>query len=222
MTDHHTYDLFKAGASPDQCVRAEVSRLVVDVERFVDDASEAMSARGMGAIYTMTSNQSPLRRTLTDAERQELLNRYYYPHHARLEALVDETLNRYGRCLVIDCHSFPSCPLPYELDQSPDRPDICIGTDEFHTPKALGDAFISAFEDRGFRVGLNVPFSGALVPIKHYRRDARVAAVMVEANRRLYINEETGMPLDTFDKVSSEVVSACKMASKSYQTMLTR
>jgi hypothetical protein len=38
-----------------------VSRLVVDPERFVDDATEPMAACGMGVIYTQTSQRMPLR-----------------------------------------------------------------------------------------------------------------------------------------------------------------
>ncbi len=68
-----------------------------------------------------------------------IYQRYYDPHHARLETLVAEKLEASSKCLIIDCHSFPSKPLPYEPDQSANRPDICIGTDEFHTPKWLTD-----------------------------------------------------------------------------------
>ena len=40
-------------------------------------------------------------------------------------------------CLIIDGHSFPALPLPYELNQRAFRPDFCIGTDDFHTPEEL-------------------------------------------------------------------------------------
>ncbi|MBP9591041.1 MAG: N-formylglutamate amidohydrolase [Steroidobacteraceae bacterium] len=43
-------------------VRSPVGRLVVDVERFPDDGDEPMAARGMGAVYTATSQLTPLRR----------------------------------------------------------------------------------------------------------------------------------------------------------------
>ncbi len=49
MTDHLTMELFTSGIPENQVVRAEVSRLVVDVERF-DDPSEVMLERGMGAF----------------------------------------------------------------------------------------------------------------------------------------------------------------------------
>ena len=42
-----------------------------------------------------------------ELERVALIQAYYRPHHARLEAAVTAALERHGRCLMIDCHSFP-------------------------------------------------------------------------------------------------------------------
>jgi N-formylglutamate amidohydrolase len=108
-------------------VRPPVGRLVVDVERFPDDGDEPMATRGMGAVYTATSQLTPLRRRLSAGEREALMQAYYRPHHARLEAAVAAALERHGRCLVIDCHSFPSVALPYEMADSPNaRPDCLV------------------------------------------------------------------------------------------------
>jgi N-formylglutamate amidohydrolase len=212
MTDHRTFDLFRADRCQGRYARAGASRLVVDVERFADDAQEPMSGRGMGVIYTRTSDQQPLRRALSKAERSALLEAFYFPHHARLQALVDQSLKQWGRCLVLDCHSFPSRPLPYEHAQDTRRPDVCIGTDSFHTPKCLEDAFVTAFSAAGFSVAVNTPFAGALVPSRHYRRDDRVAAIMVEVNRRLYLDEESGVALPTFDQIAERIAGLCQLA----------
>ena len=72
MTDHHTLDLFAADVPKNQVVKFPVSRLVVDVERFEQDAAEPMSARGMGAIYRVTHDLRPLRRSLTPSEIEGL------------------------------------------------------------------------------------------------------------------------------------------------------
>ncbi len=53
MTDHCTARLFAQDVPASQCVRAPVSRLVVDVERYEDDALEPMSLRGMGVVYQL-------------------------------------------------------------------------------------------------------------------------------------------------------------------------
>lgn len=195
MTDHFTARLFCSDIAPQNIVRASVSRLVVDVERFVEDSAEPMSGKGMGVIYTQTSDGRPLRRPISPNERRLLLERYYIPHHQSLEQRVDEKLGRYGKCLVLDCHSFPSAALPYEGSEAGStRPDICIGTDGFHTPPQLAEGLLMGFSALGFRVALNDPFAGALVPISRYQKDNRVRAVMIEINRNLYMDEASGEP----------------------------
>ena len=212
MTDHFTLQLFGAQNLPHQTIAAEVSRLVVDVERFEDDRAECMAAMGMGAIYTVTSDLLTLRRALTHAERVELIHRYYRDHHRKLTARVEETLATHDRCLIIDGHSFPSTPLKYELDQGFNRPDICIGTDEFHTPSALTTAMVASFESAGFSVSLNSPFSGALVPIEFYKKERRVSSIMVEVNRKLYLNEQLVVALPGLDLFTQKLSRACGSA----------
>ncbi|NPV63445.1 MAG: N-formylglutamate amidohydrolase [Methanotrichaceae archaeon] len=112
-----------------------------------------MSSRGMGAIYARTAYQQVLRKDPTAEERETLLSTYFRPYHAPQELKVHKMLERFGRCLIIDCHSFPSKPLPYELDQSTNLPHICIGTDPFHTPTELISSvmhFCEAIEYRLF------------------------------------------------------------------------
>lgn len=216
MTDHRTREIFLAGAPAPVHVRAGVSRLVVDVERFEDDALESMAARGMGVIYTRDSHGRPLRSESTEAERRELLDAYYRPHHARLTEAVDRALERHGRCLVLDGHSFPSIALPYEPQKAARRPSICVGTDPDHTPVALRDAFLGTFRDAGFDTELDTPFAGALVPMKHYRRDTRVSAIMVEVNRGLYLDEATAEPRSTFDETAARIAECCRAAIARY------
>jgi N-formylglutamate deformylase len=203
MTDHLTDKLVATALSTAQRVRFPVSRLVLDPERFAIDADEPMSRVGMGVIYERTSHGAPLRLPLAPAARQRLLETYYAPHHASLEASVASALERYGRCSILDTHSFPSRPLPYELDQSSDRPDICIGTDEFHTPAPLADEFVRRFSAEALAVARNRPFSGTIVPMRYFRNDRRVMSVMIEVNRRLYLDEATGKAGKRFGHVQS-------------------
>jgi N-formylglutamate deformylase len=206
MTDWYTDELSDIGAEASRLI-FPVSRLVCDPERFADDAREPMAAKGMGAVYTKTSDGRPLRASLQPDERQRILDVYYYPHQREIERLVRSALADCGRCLIIDAHSFPSSPLPCDMDQSQDRPDICIGTDAFHTPAWLWQAALGAFSDLGYRVELDRPYAGTIVPGAFHRRDARVHSIMVEVNRSLYMNEGTGERSAGFDTVRLKVQS---------------
>ena len=190
LTDHATDRLFAMEDPQVPHVVFPVSRLVVDPERFVDDADEPMAARGQGVIYTRTSNGGPLRLALSGDERERLLDEYYRPHHRRLAEATRHALDANGRVLIIDAHSFPNRPLPVDIDQEPDRPDICLGTDPFHTPAPLRDTLHSLFANAGYRVAIDRPYRGSLVPAFAWQKDQRVASIMIELNRRLYLDDE--------------------------------
>jgi N-formylglutamate amidohydrolase len=210
MTDHFTYELFVNPNANNKIVCSNVSRLIIDVERFEDDCIEPMAAIGMGVIYTSTSSLKPLRRAITADERTYLMAEYYHPHHRALESAVNESLENHGQCLIIDCHSFPNTALPYEnVDKSILRPDICIGTDSFHTSDALRKAFTDAFSNSELKVAINTPFAGSMVPVSRYRKDERVQSIMIEVNRDLYLDPMTFKKKTDFDAISKLTKAAC-------------
>lgn len=190
LTDAHTAALYAEGCPPADILRATVSRLVVDVERFADDAREPCARVGMGATYLRTCDGRPLR-SLTTPRRAELMRRYYWPHHAALEAATAERLARFGRCVILDAHSYPTGPLPTQVPFGR-SPEIGIGTEGIHTSSELRRWSEAFFRARGLDVGFDTPFSGAMVPASCFGRDPRVQSLMVEVRRDLYMDEATG------------------------------
>ena len=188
-----------------------VSRLIVDPERFPDDAREPMATVGQGAVYRLTTDGDPLR-AVDPRERSRLMDRWYEPYHTTLEGLVAGTLDASGACLVLDAHSFATVPLPSEADQDPDRPDVCLGTDPFHTPRALVAGLAAALGDEGFRVVVDRPFSGSLVPLRWYGVDRRVTSIMLEVRRGTYMDERTGEPLAVLGDVAGRLHAAVRNA----------
>ncbi|MBE3143749.1 MAG: N-formylglutamate amidohydrolase [Planctomycetes bacterium] len=190
MTDHYTDELPLA---PDlaRVIKAPVSRLVVDVERFRCDSDEEMAKVGMGAVYTKTHDGKNLRR-LTEESREALLTRYYDPHHQKLTDATREELEEHGRCLIIDVHSFSDTPLPHEPDRSVPRPDICLGTHRYHTPRNLYNKARAFFEQRQFLVKENSPFPGTMVPLEFYKKEKNIYSIMIETNRKWLSAAETG------------------------------
>jgi hypothetical protein len=57
----------------------------------------------------------------------------------------------------------------------------------------------------GWRVAVDRPFAGALVPMRFYRKDLRVRAVMIEVRRGSYMDERSGERLPGFDDVREQV-----------------
>jgi N-formylglutamate deformylase len=217
MTDTFTDELFL------ECLNANdadlvfpVSRLLVDVERFSEDQFETMSEIGMGMLYTSCHDLSPLRKSNIFAH--ELKTTYYDAHHAAFTELVASHLESYGSALIIDCHSFPTRPWPYERNQTGNRPEICIGTDPFHTSSEVEIALKNAFQKQELTVDLDTPFSGSIVPIKFYEKDHRVQSVMIEVRRDLYMDEETGAKNNRFADTKNKI----KLAMNSFRQQLTK
>jgi N-formylglutamate amidohydrolase len=216
MTDWYTDELYRGLVATDATICFPVSRLVVDPERFLEDEREPMAAKGMGATYMRTSDGRALRGAMSVPEREQLLARFYEPHHRNLTRAVGSALADGGRCLIVDGHSFPSQPLPCDLDQTSRRPDICIGSDSRHTPRWLAGEAVDVFARLGLRVEVNRPFSGAMVPAQFYGTDMRVHAVMIEINRRRYMDEATGAKLPGFDDFRALVDEALRDLMTTY------
>ena len=206
MTDHFCDDLYKTG---DTTLRFPVSRLVCDPERFRDDTKEIMASVGMGAIYSACSDGTPLK-TVSLSHKERLLRKYYDRYHKRFESEVGRKLRSCGKCLIIDGHSFYDEPLPYEFDRAQDRPDICIGTDDYHTPPEIEQMLSCFFKERRYSVKINSPFAGCIVPIRYYRTERRVVSVMIEINRRLYIDHAIKKTGD-YDRIKNDISGAVKL-----------
>ncbi|MFJ8630247.1 N-formylglutamate amidohydrolase [Streptomyces sp. NPDC093568] len=192
IVDAHTARLAREAARASEVTPwrfvNRLSRLVVDPERFPDEREE-MLAVGMGAVYTRTTHREALR--ADDFDAGPLISRYFEPYARAMTDAVAGRLAATGRAVIIDVHSYPTAPLPYELHGEGPRPPVCLGTDPFHTPPGLLAAAREAFAGCG-ETGLDSPFGGTYVPLEFYGRDPRVSALMIEIRRDTYMAEPGG------------------------------
>lgn len=189
MGDLFTDELFAPLSAIGASITTQFSRVACDVERFDDDNNEPMSRHGMGAIYTHSITKNRIR--FKNHNRQEALDLLYKPHHKQFNKLVNQAIKKHGQATIIDCHSFPSTKRWYQpsVENNQPLPDICIGTDEFHTPQYLRDFIISFFQEKNYTVKENLPFSGSITPLEHYGKTQQVLSIMIEINRKLYMDE---------------------------------
>lgn len=192
LTDWYTDELY--GTPTITRCQTPINRLVVDLERYLDDEKEPKAKVGQGVIYTHDCEGNRIRKPVSPEARQSLLDQYYRPWHLQLDALIAHQISRWGYCLLLDCHSFPDKPFANEPAETRPRPDFCIGTSMTNTPDWLLEHTCMFLEDRGFSVEVNQPYLGCLVPFG-YHRNPRVPALMIEVNRQLYIKDA---PIDAY------------------------
>ena len=176
--DLYTDTLAKQAWPEATVVCSEISRLVVDVERYPDDNEELMSKYGRGMIYMSTHLGLPLRRTISENEKYELKRDWYDPHWARLRAAAE------GGTLI-DLHSYPAVPWIIEANPSAARPEIDLGTDRHLTPRSWVKKLKSHFEALGFTVGQDMPYAGVIDAGSKY-------AVMIEIRRDILCSPKEG------------------------------
>lgn len=211
LTDAHT-DVLARRAAQTATTRPWIfrhrwSRLVVDPERFPDDREE-MRVVGMGAVYTRGYAGRKLRED--DFVRdQAALQNHFRPYATAVADLVARRIEATGRAVILDVHSYPTTPLPYELHGDALRPPVCLGTDPFHTPPELVAAATAAFGD----VALDTPFAGCYVPLEFHGRDPRVNALMLEIRRDGYMIEPGGPPTPGLDRLAAALATVVNSVS---------
>jgi len=183
LIDYDTDELFAPEEESEQVsmVVFPYCRLFCDVERLIHDPLEK---DGLGISYRRWKK----RKDQEDAILRSFSNlkeafRLYADFHAEVsKRLVEMEGNR----LLIDCHSFSS--RPNLLNANPPDIDICIGfnDDETCPNKAVINTIAQHFRMRGYKVGINTPFSNSKtfdVPVEYH-------SVMIEVNKRVYMVEE--------------------------------
>lgn len=154
---------------------------------WVNSASPRVGA-GLGTIARVVANGEAIyRRRLSFQEAELRVRLSWEPFHAALSALVAETRERFGVCLVVDCHSMPSGVAP-----AGEAPDFVLG--DAHgsacAPRATR-ALEALLQGRGRRVQRNDPYAGGYIT-RHYGRPREgVHAIQIEMARGLYMDERS-------------------------------
>ena len=180
-------------------VKNEFSRLFFDPERFGDDKFEHMHADfGLGWFY---ENAILEKKPLRSIDNKDKIRKYFDDHHKLLNKLTQEKLDKYGQCTVIDCHSFSN--ERYWFHKDFELPDICVGFEDKHVDNKLLDIIKSEFT--GFTVGINESYVGSLVPTNYWGKDFRVKSVMIEINKKLYLEKDNVAKSANFEEIKQKL-----------------
>jgi N-formylglutamate amidohydrolase len=142
---------------------------------YVNGASPRVSA-GLGTIARVVANGAEIYRGKL--------------YHQRLDQLIEAAHARFGRALLIDCHSMPSVGGPMDRDPGKRRVDFvlgdCFGASCAPAVMSGVETFLKA---RGYAVGRNAPYAGGFTTRHYGRPDRSRHTLQVEINRGLYMDE---------------------------------
>ena len=195
-TDWYTDLIFVPDNKPGvKSITADYSRFVVDVERLEDDPLDNI---GQGIVYTQFNG---IKRTIDDEERLGMMA-YYYAYIKQLKGMLNE------HSLLVDCHSFPS-----ELSDV----DICIGVnnDWSRPTEFVIELVAEAFKQAGYSVMVNQPYSNSIAPQMEFSYDS----IMIELNKRIYLNEQTLELLDSANKVRAALNTLYELLLKYWEEL---
>ena len=206
LIDYYTDELFipKDESTQISSVVFPYCRLYCDVERLVNDPLEK---EGLGIRYRWGLTEHNERDTFFCFSKINEAYELYINFHADVSKKL---VNMGDGTLLIDCHSFSN--LPNRLNSNPPDIDICIGynDDETCPNKVTIGNIIQYFKSKGYKVGVNTPFSNS----KTFEVPTEYHTVMIEVNKRLYMKEETLEKTEGFMRLKDDIQSLYKILLK--------
>ncbi|GAN53386.1 N-formylglutamate amidohydrolase [Tanticharoenia sakaeratensis] len=141
------------------------------------------------------------RKPLPVAEAAYRQTMFWQPYHDALRSLIDRALDRFGRCLLLDGHSMPKSPFR-------NAPDIVLGDAHGTACDPRLVAIVeNALRARNYTVARNNPYAGGYVTRHYGRPHFGVHVLQIEISRSLYMDEETLLPLSSFERVRHDLTS---------------
>jgi N-formylglutamate deformylase len=153
------------------------SRYVVDLNR--DPLAELHGNFARALIAKETAHGAPVYQSEQDPDAlRARVSAYHAPYHRALRDLLDETISRFGRALLLDMHSF----------MGPIANDVCIG--DVHGTSSTArtcKAFEEALRQREFDVVCDEPFAGGYI-VRTYADPPKLEALQLELRYTNYID----------------------------------
>ena len=205
-----------------------IARAFVDVNRDEDEIDPALFSSsgtlprhrarsprvhaGLGVIPTKVPGDHRIYGTIKLAPSviEQRLNAVHRPFHAALDRLTQQTVARFGFCILLDCHSMPamtpSASFSLRRDRNPFRikqvPGEGQGLSTGAVDAVLGDRFgatcakpvvlsvLHRLWHDGLMVEWNRPYAGGHIIRRHGDPHAGVHALQFELSRDLYLQAD--------------------------------
>ena len=159
------------------------------------------SARGLGVVRRLVrATVAVYDRRLSVSEVQSRIARYHRPYHDELSAMIAAAHGRFGAVWHVNCHSMKSTA------KGRLRDDFVLGDRDGTTcAPEFTDLVAATLRGLGYSVGLNHPFKGAEIVIRHGDPAAGRHSLQIEINRGLYMDEARIEKSSAFPRLRQDI-----------------
>jgi N-formylglutamate deformylase len=174
-------------------ITAEYSRWVIDLNRDPESKPLYNDGRIITGLCPVTTFQGePLyrdeRESVDNSEVQARLEKYFQPYHKALRELLEDTMQKFGKVLLWDCHSIrqvvPSIhPKPF--------PDLILGdNDGFACGTFLSEMASKSLLSGPYSFENNFLFKGGYITRHYGQPDKQQHALQLEMTKLNYMDDE--------------------------------
>ena len=187
---HQLYDF--APAMDITVIHAKYSRWVIDLNR--DPLSKPLYSDGRiitATCPTTTFFGEPIyndkREVVDENEVKNRVEKYYDPYHQKIQELLNDLKQEFGRVLLWDCHSIRQSVPPIHKEKFP---DLILGdADETSASSSLIETAISNLKSGGYGFSHNHPFKGGYITRHFGRPSENQHALQLEMTKVNYMDD---------------------------------
>jgi len=223
--DAYIDDLFSCAIEYGAPLLAAVTpRAYVDLNRQSDELDSAIIKgvnknslnprviSGLGVIPRIVSQGRNIQSgKITLEQANSRLKKSYFPYHNKLKEILEQTKSKFGQVILIDCHSMPKGSAYSAKESDGKIPDVVLG-DRFGSSCSakIMNEIRSVFQDYGFTVSYNIPFSGAYILKNYGHPSMNQHAIQIEIDRSLYLDERIVEKSESFKGLQNKLTKVIK------------
>jgi len=173
-------------------ISAVYSRWVIDLNRDPESKPLYTDGRIITALCPATTfTGEPLytdaRREVEAADVAQRLTKYYWPYHHKLQELIQQTRQTFGKVLLWDCHSIRQYVPTINKDKFP---DLILGdADETSaSPEIIATAY-SNLGSGSYSLQHNFPFKGGYITRKYGIPQENQQTLQLEMSKVNYMDD---------------------------------
>jgi len=175
-------------------LRANYSRYVIDLNRAPDSRALYPGANNTELVPTSTFLEDPLYEATKEPDAGEIARRkeiYWTPYHQCIKDTISALRDRFGYCVLFDCHSIKSV-LPRFFGGI--LPDFNLGTADggscdIELQKCLSDT-LSQYSN--YSLAINGRFKGGYITRQYGNPGGGIHAFQLELSTATYMDEKPG------------------------------